>query len=142
MGVDYWNTWRQANPEILPDLYHQHVSLEDPEPPYGLERKDMLSYLPRINFANANLTAAYLYFSHLEEANFRGANLENAILSECDLWRADFTGADLKGAIMDDSNLAGANLTDVTGLTDEQLASADGDSETKLPAGMRHPTRW
>jgi hypothetical protein len=142
VGVGYWNDWRRTNPGIQPDVSHQGLSLEDPDPPYPLERKDTLSYLPRINFANANLAFACLYFSHLEQASFRGANLQNANLCECDLSRADFTGANLKDADISGSSLAGANLTDVTGLTDEQLASAGGDSETGLPPGIKRPTGW
>jgi len=58
VGVGYWNNWRRANPGIPPNLSQQGLSLENPDPPYPLERKDMLSYLPCINFSNANLTSA------------------------------------------------------------------------------------
>ena len=59
---------------------------------------------------------ASLVRANLREANLRGANLQRAFLE-----LAKLQGADLRYA---------------GGLTQEQLDSACGDAETKLPPGM------
>ncbi len=69
-------------------------------------------------------------------ASFRGADLTGARLSSADLTGADLTGADLSRAHLRRTNLSGADLTDVTGLTERRLAQACGDAATKLPEGF------
>jgi uncharacterized protein YjbI with pentapeptide repeats len=83
-SVSLWNSWRQANKSIQPDL-----------PIAILIGKD----LGGVNFRDANLP----------EADFTNSNLSNADLSNANLIWADFSGADLTGA-----NLSGAKLNHAT----------------------------
>ena len=62
-----------------------------------------------------------------KRADLRRANLQGAKLY----------GANLQGAILFDARLRGTNLRYARGLTQEQLDSACGDAETKLPPGMK-----
>jgi uncharacterized protein YjbI with pentapeptide repeats len=84
-GVKKWNKWREAHPEIKPDL-----SVTD--------------------LSGANLSEADLSGANLSGANLSGANLSGADLSEADLSEADLSEADLKKACLSSACLEGANL--------------------------------
>ncbi len=94
----------------------------------------------------AALRNAVLQQAKLHDANLERADLNGARLSVADLMSANLTGADLRGAdlwmsdmqdaILDGTDLRGANLTEVTGLTRQQLAQAIVDDETRLPSGL------
>ena len=78
----------------------------------------------------------------LRAADLRGASLRGAYLIGADLRRArlglaDVTGADLRGA-----NLAGTDLTETLFLSQSQLDAAQGDQETRIPAGLVRPAHW
>ncbi len=117
--------------------------------------------LSKANLSEANLRAANLRAAELSEADLRAADLRAADLSEAtlsganlaraDLSEATLTGADLSGADLSEANLFGANLSraDLSGanlsgadlfgaknLTQEQLDTACGDDDTKLPEGL------
>lgn len=85
----------------------------------------------------ADLIGANLRGADLRGANLRGAYLIAADLSDADLRVADFIGADFR-----DANLSGANLTDSIFLTQAQLNAAKGNTNTKLPPALLHPTHW
>ncbi|WP_146930625.1 pentapeptide repeat-containing protein [Cellulomonas xylanilytica] len=85
----------------------------------------------------ADLTGAGLRRADLRGADLRGALLIGADLRGADLRRADLLGADLRGARLD-----GADLTDALFLTPPQVASARGDSLTRLPAALVPPRHW
>jgi Pentapeptide repeats (8 copies) len=64
-GVQVWNTWREENPRVIPDLSKtsgRSASL------YGA------------NFSNANLVNAYLAQADLRLARFSGAVAREAFL--------------------------------------------------------------
>ena len=65
------------------------------------------------------------------------ANLERADLSDADCANAIFRGANFKNAILDRTNLRGADLTDATNLTKEQIGKAILDDTTKLPGYLQ-----
>jgi uncharacterized protein YjbI with pentapeptide repeats len=78
----------------------------------------------------------------LRGADLRGASLRGAYLIGADLRRArlglaDVTGADLRGA-----NLAGTDLTETLFLSQVQLDAAQGDRDTRIPAGLARPAHW
>ncbi len=77
-----------------------------------------------------NLSFANLRGAHLDRINFTGASLMRASLDG-----ARLCGAQLNGAHLDGAMLVAADLERVTGLTQEQLNTACGDAETKLPDG-------
>jgi uncharacterized protein YjbI with pentapeptide repeats len=104
--------------------------------------------LKRANLGGAYLAGAHLFGAHLEwailgaatleeanleEAYLEGAHLLEANLEGAELPRAHLQRANLEEAILDRANLEGADLTGATGLTQEQLAEAFTDEETKLP---------
>jgi len=111
-GVKAWNEWRKENPEINMDLRGAHLE--------G-------AFLWEANLQRADLRGA-----NLERADLRGAHLEEAYLGEAHLERADLRGAHLEGA----------NLREAKGVTQEQINSATGDKNTKLPEGLEHPEHW
>jgi hypothetical protein len=89
------------------------------------------------NLAGANLEGADLSRADLEWAWSKGANFEGAWFLKAKLGRANLEGADLSGA-----DLAGADLSTAKGLTQEQLNSAEGDKDTKIPEGLTRPEHW
>ncbi|WP_394239540.1 pentapeptide repeat-containing protein [Niallia oryzisoli] len=85
---------------------------------------------------------ADLIGANLKNADLKGANLRGALLIAADLREADLRYSDLIGADFRDANLSGADLTDSIFLTQDQLNSAKGNSRTKLPPKLKHPTHW
>ena len=104
-----------------------------------LSRADLFGAdLFRAKLFYVDLRWAYLGEADLSESYLIKANLNKAILSGADLFGADLSGADLSGADLEEANLREANLsgvdfTNVRFLTQEQLDTACGDEETKLP---------
>ncbi|MDV3427903.1 MAG: pentapeptide repeat-containing protein [Bacillota bacterium] len=78
----------------------------------------------------------------LRKTNLRGADLRGAFLIAADLRGADLTGADLIGADMRDADIKGTDLTDSIFLTQSQINTAKGDSDTKLPISLSRPLYW
>ena len=81
-GVERWNVWRKANPDIVPDL------------------------------RGADLRGAVLDGANLSRALLGGAILSAADLFSADLSGADLNVADLRGALLSGTNLRGATLHD------------------------------
>lgn len=97
--------------------------------------------LDAVKLARAEFTRAELPRATLIGADIAGARFEDAILTEANLsgvnaTRASFTGANLTGATLEGAVLKGADLSGAIGLTAEALASACGDEDTRLPAGL------
>ncbi|HEY4457306.1 MAG TPA: pentapeptide repeat-containing protein [Pseudonocardiaceae bacterium] len=85
----------------------------------------------------ADLIGKDLRNADLRGASLRGAYLIGADLRHTKLGLADVTGADLRGA-----NLSGTDLTETLFLTQSQLDAAQGDPDTRLPAGVVRPAHW
>jgi hypothetical protein len=100
-GVEAWNSWRERNPAIEPDLSSAHL---------GWGRTD----LSEANLSGANLSEANLPKANLPKANLREANLSGATLTGVNLSGADLSGADLSGANLTRSALVQTNLTGTT----------------------------
>jgi hypothetical protein len=118
-GVEAWNDWRKANPEIVPDL-----NLGD------LSKADLIGALLNMaNLSGANLGWADLIGAHLNMANLNAANLGGADLSRADLSGADLIEADLRGSRLYDADLSEADLggADLRGadLSEADLSGAD-----------------
>jgi hypothetical protein len=90
------------------------------------------SSLKRIDYFGIDLRK-----SDLRGADLRGSCLIAANLSGLDLDSVDFIGADMR-----DTNIKGANLSNSIFLTQSQINSARGDSQTKLPDMIERPTHW
>jgi uncharacterized protein YjbI with pentapeptide repeats len=117
-GVEAWNQWREANPQVRPNLYN--ADLYDKQ-------------LKGINFARANLVGAHLmrtdltkadfHFCDLTCANLMAATLDGANLDGADLFCANFARASLRNAQVRRTNLMGAVLVE-TDLTQAQLTES------------------
>jgi len=120
-GVDAWNKWRKANPEIIPDLTSAHISgsgfrggdLRRANQSRAREDRRLGDF--DADLRRANLSHALLSNAYLGSANLIRADLTGAILSDANLRCADLTGANLRwsvlGANLFGATLDGANLT-------------------------------
>jgi uncharacterized protein YjbI with pentapeptide repeats len=123
-GVDAWNTWREENLDIRPELNGAHLSGAN------LSGADLgEAKLNGVHLNGANLSGTDLRFAQLNGADFREANLNGASLWGADLAGADLSGANLSGAYLfranlQDAKLSGANLSG-TDLRFAQLPDAD-----------------
>lgn len=80
--------------------------------------------------------------ANLRGVDLKGANLRGALLIASDLRGSDMRVTDLIGADLRDADLSGANLTGSIFLTQAQVNSAKGDSNTKLPPSLSFPDHW
>lgn len=76
-GVSAWNTWRQAHPEVLPDLRDADLTNRE---------------LNGVNFKRANLTGAKLCKAVLDSSSLSYANLTDANMTEAKVWQAELVG--------------------------------------------------
>lgn len=74
--------------------------------------------------------------------NLSGTNFRGAYLIAADLRKSDLRGADLIGADLRDANLSSADLSTSLFLTQMQINSTKGDSETQLPHYIERPFHW
>lgn len=124
-GVDAWNAWRAAHPELQPDLSGADLS--------GLELAG--AYLVHADLRGADLRGTNLNRAKLAAADLRGttrldgANLYRAILSSARLEDAVLDAAALREAQLNGTLLTGASLrgADLRGafLTRAELSGAD-----------------
>jgi hypothetical protein len=135
-GVDAWNTWRNNNRGIRPDLREAELFMAD------LSGADLSgAYFVGVDLRNANLRSADLRETDLRGANLDGADLRGANLSGADLHKgslhnanlrsADLRGANLRSADLRGANFSGANLSQaylsVANLTEAYLEGANLD---------------
>jgi uncharacterized protein YjbI with pentapeptide repeats len=136
-GVEFWNNWRDQNPEEVPDLAWANLVGIDLAG-VNFEGANMkLAFCRGGNLEGANFRNATLYGINLEESNSKGANMEGASLEGAHLRKADLTGANLRNTNMKLANLQDAILMDVdlTGaskLTLEQFEEVKSLFGTKL----------
>ena len=100
-------------------------------------------------FGESDFSKADLSSAIAKGADFSGAILREARLPMATLDEANLTGADMQdiraadvslaGATLKDANLVGADLRNARGLTQEQLDTACGDSNTRLPLSFSVP---
>ncbi len=109
-GPQQWNRWRDANPEVKPDL--RQADLHEAELS-GVN----LSYAALIGadlhqacLQGANLEGANLRHADLRGTNLRNADLHQAILAKTDLRDAHLNGADIREADLREARLPGADL--------------------------------
>lgn len=118
-GVQAWNRWREANPDLRPDLRAAHLE--------GLELAGAnlsKADLHGAALANADLSKADLFGANLTQADLSGAAMHSANLMIARLNSAKLVGADLNGANLHAARLPGADLSKAD-LTDADLSDAD-----------------
>ena len=118
-GMEEWNAWRQANPNVRPDLSGADLS----KLRLSLAYFDQVS-TARANFDNTDFSGANLYGVFAREAIFDGATLTKASLGSSNLIDATIRNADLReagmiGALLRKTDLRGSDLTDA------ELSKAD-----------------
>ncbi|NRD79510.1 pentapeptide repeat-containing protein [Bacillus sp. BRMEA1] len=94
------------------------------------------------NQKKVNRRGADLIGANLKGADLCGVNFRGAYLIAANLRNSDLSGADLIGADLRDADLSGANLGESIFLTQMQINSAKGDSQTKLPSHIARPSHW
>jgi uncharacterized protein YjbI with pentapeptide repeats len=91
-----WNSWRQENPEIRPDLsevrLHGSYPGADLSNAYLFGTNFMRAVLEGASFRGSDLRDASLATAHANSASFDGANLGNANLRGAFLEGATFRG--------------------------------------------------
>lgn len=118
-GIDAWNSWRAANPEIRPDL--SWADLSNMSLSGGNFREANLSWA---NLSGADLTWVFLDHADLTKANLTNADLSEASLNEASLFRAELIGANLARAYLKKANLESAILQK-TNLSEADLSGAN-----------------
>ena len=83
-----------------------------------------------------NLAKAHLPFAHLEAAFLYDCNLESALLVQAHLQGAWMARCHLKNANLDGAHLEGADLSNTTGLSEDQLSLAFLNEKTILPTAL------
>ena len=144
-GAGRWNSWREQEPNVQPDLSSSDLKGVDLA---GMDLHNALlslANLKKANLSGANLKGANLAGANLEEVNMAGAVMEEANLAGAYLLRANFSGSNLRrvnfsgaglvgkvnlaGADLSGANLAGARLVGArlsgANLTRTILAGAD-----------------
>ena len=101
-GVDAWNEWRAAHPDIFPDLSRAYLNKLD---------------LSNANLSHTNLQFAFLNYSTLDDADLSHASLNEAQLKGAsikgaDLYCASFKRAQLQHASFNRANLKHAKITE------------------------------
>lgn len=102
------------------------------------------SFLKTSNFKNKKKLSKSidLIGADLRKTNLIGADLKGRLMIAANLKDTDLSGANLIGADLRDCDIRGANLEDSMFLTQLQVNTAKGDSNTKLPVSLVHPKHW
>jgi uncharacterized protein YjbI with pentapeptide repeats len=104
-GVEIWNTWRDKNPDVTPDLSKAGFFKEN------LHKANLRkTNLSGADLGDVDLSEAKLGWADLSGAILDGANLFKANLSDADLREADLSGADLRKVDLESAKLSGADL--------------------------------
>lgn len=106
------------------------------------------SEMQRANFSDADLRNADFTKAELGRAIFYKAKLANVHFAMTNLSRANFhnvaiTGTlDFANAFLFLTRIEGVDLSNATGLKQDQIALACGDNRTKLPPDLHTPEQW
>ncbi len=104
-GVEVWNAWREAHPQIQPDLAEADLS------GVALKRANLrFTDLGRARLCRADLRGANLYRACADDVDMTGARLTSAILYCASLRRACLEGANLRSANLLRADFSGADL--------------------------------
>lgn len=143
-GPVAWNEWREANPNLVPDLSEIKLTLHQRQfgPSNGGPIDLRLADLEHANLPYATLSGADLEGARLVGADLTHARLDGARLTGADLTDAVLDQADLTGAVLDHAVLFGAQLSNTRNLTSGQLTHAYGDASTRLPGNLLPPESW
>lgn len=86
---------------------------------------------------SARFDGAKLFMMCMSYADFRNASFRHADMAGANLAHSKLDGADFSGANLSITSIKGTDLTRTKGLTQVQLDKACGDTETRVPFGMK-----
>jgi hypothetical protein len=97
--------------------------------------------LSGLKLSKINFYGSFFYKPNFVETDFNNSLLANALLFKPTFAYAKFKGGIFKGTILYqphtlNTNLRGADISYMTGWTQEALDKAVGDKDTKLPVGL------
>jgi len=98
----------------------------------GISANDTSSQINGLNYLGKNFKKA-----NLDRKNFSMSLMIAANFSGCSLKNTNFLGADLR-----DANIKNADLSKSIFLTQMQINSAIGNSNTKIPINLTRPATW
>ena len=124
-GVEAWNQWRRAHPDIEPDLYLADLRGADLT---GFDLSDAnlrRANLRRATLSKLNLSSAFVSGADLGAAFISETNLSNAFLDEAYLWGAYLLYSVLQNTSLEDVELSEARIGGVS-LVEVDLSRARG----------------
>ncbi|MFG6105407.1 toll/interleukin-1 receptor domain-containing protein [Leptothoe sp. EHU-05/26/07-4] len=145
-GVEAWNSWREENPGIIPNLRSAALGGANLSGVDLREANLSGAEFMEANLMKANLAEASLISADIRYANFHESHLVHANLSGADLSGADLSGADLINAYLRRANLYGVNLINAyfgaTALANLDLSNVKGLETCKhlSPSTIDHRT--
>ena len=98
--------------------------------------------LSKAKLQNVDLSDANLKGVDISNANLQNANLTNANLESSNIRDTNLRGAMLQGANLENADLTEAILTDVQGLSDDQLAKVSTLVGATMASGKRYNGRF
>lgn len=107
-----------------------------------------MAEMQRANFTGAKLNDTDFTKAELGRVIFNKAELSNAHFAMANLARASFKSAQISGpvdftsAFLFLTRFEGVDLSQATGLKQDQLDLSCGDDKTKLPEGLTKPAGW
>lgn len=133
-GIDAWNQWRSANPDVRPDLSGADLTGMDLGSPFplrdtgegpvgemaidgklGLGVRRLIrqneNSVKDVRSAGLNLSYANLEGANLSEMDLAGATLDHAVLRRANLTKANLSFARVNDADFRDCTLEGSDLT-------------------------------
>jgi hypothetical protein len=114
-GVAAWNSWREQNKSVQPNLAHM------PRPLISLAYADLSNAnLEGADLSGVDLTRADLTQSNLDRAQLQGAKMNEASLHRASLRFANLSGATVTRVDLREADLRHTNLNDVD-LTETHL---------------------
>lgn len=117
----------------------------------GVVAKDTnfgMAEMQRANFTDADLMGANFTKAELGRAVFNKSEMGSTQFAKANLARASFKNVSMKGpvdfadAFLFLTRFEGVDLSQATGIRQEQLALACGNSKTLLPQGLTAPQEW
>lgn len=139
-GPQAWNAWRDANPDISPDLsdidfekdVHTYKSTYDmPEfTGYNLSHMNLNRIIARNSsfiscfLAGSNLHFSDLCFSFFQNCSFEGASLAVSKIGSAEFSGCDFTNSDLSYCSAEETNFSGSRFIS-TKLNNMSLVKTD-----------------
>jgi hypothetical protein len=140
-GPGIWNSWRQANPEVTPDLREAYLFGRDLSGADLRHAELEKAQFQQATLQNVNLRGASCYMANFFNADMAGADLQVSTLSGGHFGGANLTKANLSKAPLNNANLARANLSNAS-LVGTNLEFADLSNAILSGADLTTAKLW